>query len=51
MTLLKVPDEKVKEITEYSREMLQKMEKARLDANYNEVCQIYTDVLCNCTNI
>ncbi|KAM9475359.1 histone-lysine N-methyltransferase SMYD1b isoform 2-T2 [Clarias gariepinus] len=37
---VKVPDEKVKEITEYSREMLQKMEKARLDANYNEVVKI-----------
>ncbi|XP_027022747.1 histone-lysine N-methyltransferase SMYD1b isoform X1 [Tachysurus fulvidraco] len=37
---VKVPDEKVKEITEYSREMLQKMEKARVDANYNEVVKI-----------
>lgn len=38
LTLSKVPDEKVKEITEYSQEMLKKMEKARIDANYNEVC-------------
>ncbi|XP_065104157.1 histone-lysine N-methyltransferase SMYD1b isoform X2 [Paramisgurnus dabryanus] len=35
-----VPEEKVKEITEYSRQMLEKMEKARLDANYNEVVKI-----------
>lgn len=34
---LKVPEEKVKEITEYSRIMLEKMEKARIEANYNEV--------------
>lgn len=44
---LKVPDEKVKEISEYSREMLQNVEKARTEANYNEVCQIYTE----CTKI
>ncbi|KAF7695230.1 histone-lysine N-methyltransferase SMYD1b isoform X1 [Silurus meridionalis] len=36
----KVPDEKVKEITKYSLEMLQKMDKARMDANYNEVVKI-----------
>ncbi|XP_053092029.1 histone-lysine N-methyltransferase Smyd1-like [Pangasianodon hypophthalmus] len=32
LTSSKVPDEKVKEITEYSQEMLKKMEKARIDA-------------------
>ncbi|XP_056097917.1 histone-lysine N-methyltransferase SMYD1b isoform X2 [Rhinichthys klamathensis goyatoka] len=36
----KVPEETVKEITEYSRKMLEKMEKARLDTNYNEVVKI-----------
>ncbi|KAG1930281.1 histone-lysine N-methyltransferase SMYD1b isoform X2 [Pimephales promelas] len=36
----KVPEETVKEITEYSRKMLEKMEKARQDANYNEVVKI-----------
>ncbi|XP_062854340.1 histone-lysine N-methyltransferase SMYD1b isoform X1 [Trichomycterus rosablanca] len=42
---VKVPEEKVKEITEYSREMLQKMEKARIDTNYNEVVKISRDCL------
>uniref|UniRef100_A0A6Q2Y7M8 [histone H3]-lysine(4) N-trimethyltransferase n=1 Tax=Esox lucius TaxID=8010 RepID=A0A6Q2Y7M8_ESOLU len=37
---IKVPDELVNEVTEYSREMLQKMEKARLDGNYHEVIKI-----------
>ncbi|XP_051950972.1 histone-lysine N-methyltransferase SMYD1b isoform X2 [Xyrauchen texanus] len=37
---VKVPDEKVKEITEYSCKMLEKMDKARRDANYNEVVKI-----------
>ncbi|XP_016306634.1 histone-lysine N-methyltransferase SMYD1b [Sinocyclocheilus anshuiensis] len=36
----KVPEETVKEITEYSRTMLEKMEKARIEANYNEVVKI-----------
>uniref|UniRef100_A0A4W4F6Q6 [histone H3]-lysine(4) N-trimethyltransferase n=1 Tax=Electrophorus electricus TaxID=8005 RepID=A0A4W4F6Q6_ELEEL len=35
-----VPEEKVKEVTEYSVEMLKKMENARLEANYNEVVKI-----------
>lgn len=37
ISAVKVPEEKVKEITEYSRTMLEKMEKARIEANYNEV--------------
>ncbi|XP_051508652.1 histone-lysine N-methyltransferase SMYD1b isoform X2 [Myxocyprinus asiaticus] len=37
---VKVPDEKVKEITEYSRKMLEKVDKARIEANYNEVVNI-----------
>ncbi|KTF73078.1 hypothetical protein cypCar_00046027 [Cyprinus carpio] len=36
----KVPEETVKEVTEYSRTMLEKMEKARIEANYNEVVKI-----------
>lgn len=27
------------------------MEKARIEGNYNEVCQIYTHVLHYCTNV
>ncbi|KAA0714484.1 Histone-lysine N-methyltransferase SMYD1 [Triplophysa tibetana] len=35
-----VPEENVKEITENSLKMLEKMEQARVDANYNEVVKI-----------
>ncbi|XP_056628730.1 histone-lysine N-methyltransferase SMYD1b isoform X2 [Triplophysa dalaica] len=35
-----VPEENVKEITEISLKMLEKMEQARVDANYNEVVKI-----------
>ncbi|XP_057213658.1 histone-lysine N-methyltransferase SMYD1b isoform X2 [Triplophysa rosa] len=35
-----VPEENVKEITENSRKMLEKMEQARIEANYNEVVKI-----------
>ncbi|XP_076859669.1 histone-lysine N-methyltransferase SMYD1b isoform X1 [Brachyhypopomus gauderio] len=37
---VQVPEEKVKEVTEYSLEMMKKSEKARLEANYNEVVKI-----------
>lgn len=34
---MQVPDEQVKEMTEYSLGMLKKMEQARVDAKYHEV--------------
>ncbi|XP_029619389.1 histone-lysine N-methyltransferase SMYD1b isoform X1 [Salmo trutta] len=37
---VKVPEEQVKEVTEYSLQMLQKMDKARLEGNYHEVIKI-----------
>lgn len=40
-----VPEEKVKEITEYSRKMLEKMEQARIEANYNEVVKVCREVV------
>ncbi|KAG5281283.1 hypothetical protein AALO_G00069450 [Alosa alosa] len=42
---VKVPDEQVKEMTEYSFEMLRKMEKARLDGKYHEVVKICRECL------
>ncbi|XP_028851539.1 histone-lysine N-methyltransferase SMYD1b isoform X1 [Denticeps clupeoides] len=40
-----VPDEQVKEVTDYSLMMLEKMDKARLDGNYHEVVKICRECL------
>ncbi|KAK7136429.1 hypothetical protein R3I94_014921 [Phoxinus phoxinus] len=47
----KVPEETVKEVTEYSRRMLEKMEKARSEANYNEVVKICRECVAKQENV
>ncbi|XP_067084381.1 histone-lysine N-methyltransferase SMYD1b [Osmerus mordax] len=42
---VKVPDEQVKEMTEYSLKTLEKMNKARLDGNYHEVVKLCRECL------